>query len=140
MLSGSFVQYFDSDPCIHPGFISNHNIHFSSIIFTFSHVNVLRKYCDGKKSISGFLQTYLLWHIDPSVGKDLETNETTAVAMQRRGKHTCTTIELLLEMVLCNPLLGSCNSWTTTMETGVFSVWFVPRIYLEDHWGDRVNS
>jgi hypothetical protein len=29
-----------------------------------------------------------LWHIDPLLGKDLETNnETTAVAMQQRGKH-----------------------------------------------------
>jgi hypothetical protein len=25
-----------------------------------------------------------------------------------------------------DPLLGSCNSWTTTMETGVFSVWSMP--------------
>jgi hypothetical protein len=37
------------------------------------------------------------------LGKDLETNnETTAVAMQQRGKDTSTTIELLLEMVLRN--------------------------------------
>jgi hypothetical protein len=43
--------------------------------------------------------------------EDLETNnETIAVVMQRRGKHTSTTIELLLETVLYNPLLGSCNS------------------------------
>jgi hypothetical protein len=33
-------------------------------------------------------------------GKDLEiNNETTAVAMQRHGKHASTTIELLLETV-----------------------------------------
>jgi hypothetical protein len=42
------------------------------------------------------------------------------VTMQRHGKHASTTIELLLETMLCNPLLGSCNSWTTTMETEVF--------------------
>jgi hypothetical protein len=54
--------------------------------------------------------------------------------MQRRGKHGSTTIELLLETVLRNPLLGSCNSWTTTMETGVFHMWSVPRSYLEDNW------
>jgi hypothetical protein len=34
----------------------------------------------------------------------------------------------MLETVLCNPLLDSCNSWTT-METWVFSVWSVPRSY-----------
>jgi hypothetical protein len=27
--------------------------------------------------------------------------------MQQRGKHASTTIELLLETVLCNPLIGS---------------------------------
>jgi hypothetical protein len=31
-----------------------------------------------------------------------------------------TTIELLPETVLCNSLLGSCNSWTTTVERGCF--------------------
>jgi hypothetical protein len=40
----------------------------------------------------------------------------------------------LLETVLCNPLLGSCSSWTTTMETGVFSKLPVPRGNLEDIW------
>jgi hypothetical protein len=52
-----------------------------------------------------------VWHIDPFLGKDLETNnESTAVAEQQRGKHTSTTVELLLKMVLCSLLLGSCNS------------------------------
>jgi hypothetical protein len=69
------------------------------------------------------LKSYTLWHIDPLLGKDLETNnETTAVAMQWHGKHASTTIELLLEIVLCNPLLGSFNSWSTAMEMGLFSV------------------
>jgi hypothetical protein len=58
------------------------------------------------------------WLTDPLRGRDLETNnKTTAVAMQLRGKHASAT-ELLLETVLCNPLPGSCNSWTTTLESG----------------------
>jgi hypothetical protein len=62
-----------------------------------------------------------LWRIDCLLGKDLETNnETIAVATQRGGKHPSTAIELLLQTLLCTPLQGSCNSWTTTMETGYF--------------------
>jgi hypothetical protein len=38
-----------------------------------------------------------LWLIDPLLGKDLETKETTTVAMQQRSKHASTTMELLLE-------------------------------------------
>jgi hypothetical protein len=42
----------------------------------------------------------LLWHIDPLLGKDLETkNEETSFATQRRGKHASTTMDLLLETV-----------------------------------------
>jgi hypothetical protein len=82
----------------------------------------------------------ILWRIDPLLGKNLGTNnETRAVAMQRRGKHASTTIELLLETVLCNPLLGSCNIWTTTMENGVFSTWSVPRSYLTEKLGYPVS-
>jgi hypothetical protein len=62
----------------------------------------------------------IVWHIAPLLGKDLKTNETTAVAMQRSSKHASTIVELLLETVLCNLLLGSCNSWTTTVEMGEF--------------------
>jgi hypothetical protein len=47
---------------------------------------------------------YILWRIDSLRGKNLERNETTAVAMQQHGKYASTTIELLLEMVICNPL------------------------------------
>jgi hypothetical protein len=62
----------------------------------------------------------IMWLTDPLLGKDLETNnETTAVTIQRRGKHASVIIELLLKTVLCNPLLGRCNS-RTTMETGCF--------------------
>jgi hypothetical protein len=43
------------------------------------------------------LRWLMLWRIDPLLGKDLETNKKTAVALQRRGKHASTTIELLLE-------------------------------------------
>jgi hypothetical protein len=57
-----------------------------------------------------------MWCIDLLLGKDIETNdETTAVAMQWRGKHATIAIELLLE-VLYNLLLGSCSSCTTAME------------------------
>jgi hypothetical protein len=53
----------------------------------------------------------------PFLGKDLErNNETTAVAMQRRGKHASTTIELLLETVFS----------TRSMQRG----------YKEDNWGE----
>jgi hypothetical protein len=73
----------------------------------------------------------------PVARQDLETNKwTTAVGMQRRGIQDSTTIELLLETMLCNPLLDSCNSWATTMETGIFSMCSVPRSYLEGNWGD----
>jgi hypothetical protein len=57
------------------------------------------------------------------LAKDLNTNnETTAVAMQRHGKHASTTIELLLEMMLCYQLLGTWDNWTTTVETGFLYV------------------
>jgi hypothetical protein len=43
----------------------------------------------------------LLWRIDQLLDKDLETNnQTTAVAMQQRGKRAPTTIVLLLETML----------------------------------------
>jgi membrane-anchored protein YejM (alkaline phosphatase superfamily) len=57
-----------------------------------------------------------MWHIEPSLGKDLETNETTTVAIQQCSKHASTTVELLLEMV--------------------FSTWSVQRGYKEDNLGD----
>jgi hypothetical protein len=72
-------------------------------------------------------QDFLLWRIDPLLGKNLETNNG-----ERCDKYASTTIELLLEMVLCNLLVGSCNSWTTTVETVVFSLWSMLRSYLED--------
>jgi hypothetical protein len=81
-------------------------------------------------------QIQILWLTDPLLDKDLERNETIAVAMQWHGKHASKTIELLFETVLCNPLPGSCNSWTITMKTGVFSMWSVRRSYLEDYLGD----
>jgi hypothetical protein len=43
------------------------------------------------------LSRKVLWHTDPLLVKDIETNnETTAVAMQQRRKHASTTIDLLL--------------------------------------------
>jgi hypothetical protein len=62
----------------------------------------------------------LLWGIEPLLGKDLETNETITVAMQRRGKHASTRIKLLLETV--------------------FSTRSLQRSYLEDNWGHPVSS
>jgi hypothetical protein len=62
----------------------------------------------------------ILLRTEPLLSKDLETNNETAVAMQQRGKQASRTIQLLVETVLCNPLLGSCNSLNTTMETAVF--------------------
>jgi hypothetical protein len=64
----------------------------------------------------------MLWRIEPLIGKGLEADEATAVAMQQHGKHASTIIELLLEMVLCNPFISNCNSWTKTIEMGVFSM------------------
>jgi hypothetical protein len=56
----------------------------------------------------------------PLLGKDLETdNETTAVAMQRRGKHASTTIELLLETGVSTPSVQRCCK--------------------EDNWGDPIS-
>jgi hypothetical protein len=61
-----------------------------------------------------------MWHIDPLLGKDLEANNnTTATAMQCRGKHASTTTELLLETV--------------------FSARSVQRGYKEDNWDDPVS-
>jgi hypothetical protein len=55
------------------------------------------------------------------LGKDFETNnDTTVIAMQRRGKHGSTTIKLLLETV--------------------FSTWCVQRGYKKDNWGDPVSN
>jgi hypothetical protein len=59
-----------------------------------------------------------MWRIDPLLGKDLETNDMTAVAMQWRGNHA-STIELLLETV--------------------FSTRSVQRVYKEDNWGNPVS-
>jgi hypothetical protein len=57
----------------------------------------------------------ILWCIDPLLSKNLETNnERTAIAIKWRGKHACTTIELLLEML--------------------FSTQSVERGYKEDNW------
>jgi hypothetical protein len=82
----------------------------------------------------------VFWRIEPLIGNDLETDsETTAVAMQQRGKHASATIELMLERMLCNPLLGNCNSWNTAMETGEVSMWSVPRSYLEDTLDNPVS-
>jgi riboflavin synthase len=58
-----------------------------------------------------------MWCIDLLLGEDLETNETTVVAMQRRSKHVSTIIKLLLETVFA----------TRSMQRG----------YKEDNWGTQ---
>jgi membrane-anchored protein YejM (alkaline phosphatase superfamily) len=60
---------------------------------------------------------FILWRIDPLLGKRLEkNNETTAVAIQWCSKHASIAIELLLETV--------------------FSTWSVQRSYKEDSWAN----
>jgi hypothetical protein len=59
-----------------------------------------------------------LWRIDPLLGKDLETNERKAVAVQRRGKH---------------------NSITIIAVETVFSTRSVQKNYKEDNWGEPVS-
>jgi hypothetical protein len=78
---------------------------------------------------------YLYCGVYTLLGKYFETNNKTPVVMQRGGQHVPTITELLLKTVLCNLLLGSCNSLTTTMETGLFYMWFVRRSYLARQLG-----
>jgi hypothetical protein len=68
-----------------------------------------------------YIYIYILWRLDPVIDKDLEThNDRTAVAMQQRCKHASTTIELLLGTV--------------------FSSRSVPRNYLDENWGNPVET
>jgi hypothetical protein len=65
------------------------------------------------------ITTNALWRIVPLQGKDLEANnETTAVAIQRRGKHASTTRDTVGNGVFCSAR---------------------QRSYLEDNWGDPVS-
>jgi hypothetical protein len=68
----------------------------------------------NKKLENLWKEAFILWHIDPLLGKILETKEITDVVMQWRSKHASTTI-VLLEMV--------------------FSTRSVRRGYKEDNWG-----
>jgi hypothetical protein len=87
---------------------------------TFNFVKDFSGFLIRKNRGSPYIQAYmLLWRIDPLIGKNLETNnEKTAVAMQRRDKHACATIELLFETV--------------------FSARSMQRGYKEDNFGDPV--
>jgi hypothetical protein len=62
---------------------------------------------------------WVLWCIDPFLGKDLKTNKASAIAMQWHDKHAFTTLELLLETVF----FSQCGQ----------------RGYKEDKWGDSVE-
>jgi hypothetical protein len=58
-----------------------------------------------------------MWHIDPLLGNDRETNETTAITRQQHRKYA-TVLEPLLDSGLC-----------TTMKVlleAVFSMWAAP--------------
>jgi hypothetical protein len=75
------------------------------------------------------LQNKEFCRIGPLLGKDLETNnETTAVAVQRRGKHAFTT-ELVLKTLLCNPLQDSGNSCDYNNKNG--GVFYVVRAEIK---------
>jgi hypothetical protein len=91
------------------------NVLKSNVSKIFS-VSIIR--ADVERDIS---KTLVLWCIDQLLAKDFETNkETTAVAMQQRGKHASTTTELPLETV--------------------FPTRSVQRGYKEDNWGDPVGQ
>jgi cytochrome bd-type quinol oxidase subunit 1 len=55
-------------------------------------------------------------------GKDLQ-----------HSKHTSTIIVVAVGNNVMQLFLSSCNSWITTMDTGVFSMWSMKRSYLEDN-------
>jgi hypothetical protein len=80
-------------------------------------ITTMRLDCDKshKESTTDEFEGNIVWRIDPLLGKDLEThNKTTAVA-----KHASTTIELLLETVLCTRS--------------------APRNYEEENWGNQCS-
>jgi hypothetical protein len=74
-----------------------------------------------------------LWRIDPLLGKELETsNETTAIIMQRRGKHASTKIVLQLESVM-QSVARQLQQLDYNNGKEVFSMRFVPRSNIEDN-------
>jgi hypothetical protein len=74
----------------------------------------------SNRLVQWILCIYVLWCIDLLLGKNLKiNNQKKVVAMQRRGKHASTIIELLLEMVL--------------------STRSVQRGYKEENWGDPLS-
>jgi hypothetical protein len=64
------------------------------------------------------LEHFILWRRDQLLGKELEINEIKVTAMEQRLKHTSTIIQVLLG-------------------TG-FSMWSVPRSYLEENLRDQL--
>jgi hypothetical protein len=94
-----------------PNYTLRHWVPFSSPTTRRATVEVIRpRLQTGAQGQNSRPWPLLLRRIDPLLGKDLETNNGTANAMQQRGKHASTTIELLLETVFCNPLLGNCSN------------------------------
>jgi hypothetical protein len=72
----------------------------------------------------------VLWRIDPLLGRNLEANETAAVAVQRRGKHASTTTEFLLSKHV--PAVASTHAMGGS---GVLSTRSVPRSYEKKRTG-----
>jgi hypothetical protein len=81
---------------------------------------ISKHYLIMKRTTTCFMHGIVTYR--PVARQDLEKNETTAAALLHRGKHAFTTIGLLLETVLRNPLLDRCNSWTAKLETDFFYV------------------
>jgi hypothetical protein len=72
-----------------------------------------------------------LWHIDPLLGNDRETNETTATAMQQLCKYA-TVLELLL---------GSGTRATVeVLLEAVFSMWSAPMLYQSTNRVELVSA
>jgi hypothetical protein len=62
----------------------------------------------------------MLWHIDPLLGNDCETNETTAITRQQLRKY----------VKVLEPLLGNIpRSTMGVLLEAVFSMWSAPGLY-----------
>jgi hypothetical protein len=77
----------------------------------------------------------MLWRIDLLLGRDLDANDgTAAAAVQRRGKHTSTTIELLLgKHVLVATVTHA------TGKRGVVYAVCAEKLQKEENWGDQFS-
>jgi hypothetical protein len=93
------------------------------------------------------LNNYFFSHQDIVAYRPAASQMTTAVAMWQHGKHTSTTIELLLETrcFLCGLRRDHCYAAVrytciSNNRGAVFSVLSMPKSYLEDNWGESQMS